>query len=536
MLGVLATLALARSAPLFVALQDAAGPLAWALPFVLVGVPAVADGRHAAGRCVRALGPGDAVGRPRHRPSLRGQHGRRRLRHARDAVPAGARLRRRAAPASSRAASCLAVAAAALGLDRRACARTARSAPAEARRRTAARRRAARSRSTPSPAASRSATRWSGRRCSCSSSARGRYAFAVMLATYLGGPRARQLPLRAVADRAAQIRGGCSASCIAGAGASALVIGRARSVRGCPTPRSSRACGRCARRDARPSRWRRGSRGGRRRAARADDPSRRARFPAAARLDGGRGARRAGTSAPSLALNTAGGIAGTLLTGFVLVPALGLVRSLGCLAVGGALARRDRAGRAAGRPCGARRGGRRDARCRRRDRAPRRRATRSAALLAERRGGRLVFYEEDTGGTVAVLEQETPAGPSGGSTSRASRTPATRCRRGATCACRRSCRSSSTGASRARRSSSGWAPASRRARSSPYPGARDARRGRAAARPSCARRRSSRATSARRPIRASRSASATAGTSCCAAPSATTSSRSSRRRRRRRAS
>ncbi len=36
-LGVLSTLALARSAALFVALQEAAGPLAWALPFGLVG-------------------------------------------------------------------------------------------------------------------------------------------------------------------------------------------------------------------------------------------------------------------------------------------------------------------------------------------------------------------------------------------------------------------------------------------------------------------------------------------------------------------
>ena len=39
-LGVLSTLALARSAPLFVALQDTVGPLAWALPFSLVGLPA----------------------------------------------------------------------------------------------------------------------------------------------------------------------------------------------------------------------------------------------------------------------------------------------------------------------------------------------------------------------------------------------------------------------------------------------------------------------------------------------------------------
>ena len=43
-LGVLSTLALARSAALFVTLQEAVGPLAWALPFCLVGVPAVLMG------------------------------------------------------------------------------------------------------------------------------------------------------------------------------------------------------------------------------------------------------------------------------------------------------------------------------------------------------------------------------------------------------------------------------------------------------------------------------------------------------------
>ena len=39
-LGVLATLALARAAAPFVALQETAGPLAWCLPFALVGLPA----------------------------------------------------------------------------------------------------------------------------------------------------------------------------------------------------------------------------------------------------------------------------------------------------------------------------------------------------------------------------------------------------------------------------------------------------------------------------------------------------------------
>ena len=38
-----------------------------------------------------------------------------------------------------------------------------------------------------------------------------------------------------------------------------------------------------------------------------------------------------------LGWNTAGGIAGTLVAGFVLIPALGIVRSLGVLAAGGAV-------------------------------------------------------------------------------------------------------------------------------------------------------------------------------------------------------
>jgi spermidine synthase len=128
-----------------------------------------------------------------------------------------------------------------------------------------------------------------------------------------------------------------------------------------------------------------------------------AAFPAAARLAApaahvGRGVGAVG------AVNTAGGVAGSLLTGFVLVPRLGLIRSIGALAVAGAVlgaiallkdGRRDRrsavgaaavvlvvASLAALTP---------------RDRL--------AALLVESRGGRLLFYEEDVGGTVAVLEQ-----------------------------------------------------------------------------------------------------------------------------------
>ena len=132
-----------------------------------------------------------------------------------------------------------------------------------------------------------------------------------------------------------------------------------------------------------------------------------AAFPAAARLAAGAAhvGRDVGTVA---AVNTAGGIVGSLLTGFVLVPRLGLVRSIG------SPGRRGRGGRG--------------------DRDPEERARgppapamlaiavvlvvatlaalvprdRLASLWADMRGGRLLFYEEDAGGTVAVLEQ--PAG------------------------------------------------------------------------------------------------------------------------------
>ncbi len=57
-LGVLATVALAHAAPLFVALQTSMGPVAWALPFALVGVPAVMMGGTLP-VLLRALDPGD---------------------------------------------------------------------------------------------------------------------------------------------------------------------------------------------------------------------------------------------------------------------------------------------------------------------------------------------------------------------------------------------------------------------------------------------------------------------------------------------
>jgi spermidine synthase len=133
-----------------------------------------------------------------------------------------------------------------------------------------------------------------------------------------------------------------------------------------------------------------------------------AAFPVAVRLAGG--ADRIGRDLGAvLALNTAGGIAGTLLTGFVLVPAFGLVHTLGILAFAAALLGAIAVARGANfrKPAlvgavalvlvvggGA--------------------ALVPGDLLARQltaaRGGKLVFYEETPGGTVAVLEQSAPQG------------------------------------------------------------------------------------------------------------------------------
>ena len=128
-----------------------------------------------------------------------------------------------------------------------------------------------------------------------------------------------------------------------------------------------------------------------------------AAFPAALKLivDSGHVGRDIGKV---VALNTFGGIVGTVITGFVLVPRFGLVKTLAILAVLAALlgllatmrgvsgfryARRAAIGiiimtivAAALTP-----------------------SDRLAGLLASTRGGKVVFYEEGKGGTVAVLEQ-----------------------------------------------------------------------------------------------------------------------------------
>ena len=129
-----------------------------------------------------------------------------------------------------------------------------------------------------------------------------------------------------------------------------------------------------------------------------------AAFPAVSRLTA-RAATAGSAVGVTLAVNTLGGIAGTLLTGVVLVPWLGLVRSLGVLAVAAALvgAAAFRRGHGSLAIAGAIVAVTTVV-------AAMTPADKMARLLAEGRDGRLVFYEEGAGGTVAVIEQDTPAG------------------------------------------------------------------------------------------------------------------------------
>ncbi|MGY6273123.1 fused MFS/spermidine synthase [Achromobacter denitrificans] len=129
-----------------------------------------------------------------------------------------------------------------------------------------------------------------------------------------------------------------------------------------------------------------------------------AAFPAVLRIaaDGRRVGRDVGAV---LACNTLGGIAGTLLTGFLLLPALGLVRTLGVLAslaalVGAVAAWR---GRADGRPASGWVAGL--AGCAALAVAVSLPADRFARLLPGASDAGLVFYEESHGGTVAVVER-----------------------------------------------------------------------------------------------------------------------------------
>jgi len=131
-----------------------------------------------------------------------------------------------------------------------------------------------------------------------------------------------------------------------------------------------------------------------------------AAFPAAIRLVA-RSHRIGGDVGAVAGWNTAGGVAGTFLTGFVLVPRLGLIHTIGLLALGAALLGAVSVLRQPGR-------------------GPRSVALAAtmvatagaltlatpadtlARLLAATRGGRVAFYDESAGGTVAVLEQHSP--------------------------------------------------------------------------------------------------------------------------------
>jgi len=105
-----------------------------------------------------------------------------------------------------------------------------------------------------------------------------------------------------------------------------------------------------------------------------------------------------------IALNTIGGIVGSLLTGFVLIPTFGLVHTLACLAlvaaaVGLLAATRETAARRLGIVAAA--GIAISAGALALLTPP----ERLADLLTQSRRGALTFYEESQGGTVAVLEQ-----------------------------------------------------------------------------------------------------------------------------------
>ncbi|WP_420995267.1 fused MFS/spermidine synthase [Cupriavidus sp. 30B13] len=105
-----------------------------------------------------------------------------------------------------------------------------------------------------------------------------------------------------------------------------------------------------------------------------------------------------------VALNTVGGIAGSAIAGFGLVPLLGLVHALAALALAAcavALAAAW-AGRGTGHPARAGAALLAVAALAAALLAP---PDRLAVLLARARGGELVFYEESRGATVAVVEQ-----------------------------------------------------------------------------------------------------------------------------------
>jgi spermidine synthase len=399
-LGVLSTVALARAAPWFVALQDTVGPLAWALPFGIVGIPAVLMGGTLPA-LLRSLHPDeDAV------PPATG------LLYGVNTV--GAVVGTLATPfvlvpalgiqgtGLFAGVLGLAVATAALVLDRRLEARTdVATVPAHA----------------TVPSVVRDARFALGLYAAAGGVALGyevvwsellaqflstrTYAFAVMLATYLSGLALGSL-LFARFGRRGRDPWRLLGVLLAGAGGTAVAI---VALLGPWLPDAQTFAGMWAMRATGRETVEVSARFAVAAAVVLLVPTTflGAAFPAAARLiaSAHRVGRDVGTT---LAWNTAGGIAGTLLTGFVLVPSLGLVHSLGLLAVTGALLGALAVMRGGNGRVGAT--------------AmvlvvvvlslvPR---DKLAALLEEKRGGALVFYAEDIGGTVAVLEQQAGGG------------------------------------------------------------------------------------------------------------------------------
>lgn len=401
-LGVLSTLALARSAPFFVALQDSVGPLAWALPSGLVGLPAFLMGGTLPA-ALRSLYPdADTVA-----PATG-------ILYA--ANTAGAVLGTLATPfllvpafgiegaGIFAAALGLGIASAALLLDHSAGVRTA-VAPAPA--------------MESAPVVLRDARVALGLYAAAGGVALGyevvwsellvqfmstrSYAFAVMLATYLSGLALGSFLFTRLGGRNVDPWLALGIL-LTGASVTALAI---ITLLGPWLPDAQTFAGMWAMRATGRETIEVLARFAVAAGAVLFVPTAflGAAFPAAARLIASAHSV-GGDIGTILAWNTAGGIAGTLITGFVLVPLLGLVRSLELLAVAGvalggvALLRRARIGAGIGAmamllamalvaltP-----------------------RNKLATLLAEKRGGTLIFYEEDTGGTVAVLEQQAVRG------------------------------------------------------------------------------------------------------------------------------
>jgi spermidine synthase len=404
-LGVLSTLALARAAAPFVALREAVGPLAWALPFVLVGLPSFLMGGTLPA-LLRALRP-DQSGVAPATGVLYG------------ANTAGAVLGTLATPfvlvpafgirgtGFVAAASGLVIALAALAIDRRASAvPTSESTEARRASRTKDVRLALALYAVAGGVALGCEVVWSELLVQFLSTRT--YAFAVMLGTYLTGLALGSF-LFARFSRPEHDPWRVFGLLLTAAGGSAILIAAAL---GPWLPDAQTFAGMWAARLTGLETVEALARFAVASVTILLVPTTLlgAAFPAAARLTASAD-RVGGDVGLVAALNTAGGIAGTLLTGFVLVPRIGLIGSLGLLAVGGALIGGVAILRSA------------------KPRAPAIAGTlvlavglsalatprdSLARLLAEERGGRLVFYSEDAGGTVAVLEQEA-TGRGGGS-------------------------------------------------------------------------------------------------------------------------